>query len=284
LGEDRDSPLQKNFASRAHQNLSHFGALLNKWIILKEQLTPLELMDTIIGDVDYQEYIDDGSDEGRDRWENVQELRRLAYEYQDSSLEIFLERVALVSDQDTLESTISVPTLLTLHAAKGLEFAIVMIAGLNEGTLPHSRSFDDEEEMLEERRLFYVGITRAKDQLYLIHPQNKTSFGYPEPVLPSRFLDDIPSDLLDITRSSQAYPGLRSSNKYHSTIWGEAETREVPYDKKYEPGQRVQHPEWGEGMVLNSRIEGSDEIVDIFFEAVGLKRVVASMAQLVIIE
>lgn len=284
LGEKRDSSLQNKFSGRALVNLKPFGALLNKWINLKKQLTPLELMDAIISDVDYQEYIDDGSDEGRDRWENVQELRRLAYEYQDNGLEFFLERVALVSDQDTLESTTSVPTLLTLHAAKGLEFGIVMIVGLNEGTLPHSRSFDDEEEMLEERRLFYVGITRAKDQLYLIHPQNKTSFGYPEPVLPSRFMDDIPPDLLEESMSSQAYPGLRHSIQSHSTIWGNANTGEAPYEKKYNPGQRVQHPEWGEGMVLNSRIEGSDEIVDIFFEAVGLKRVVASLAQLVIIE
>lgn len=283
LGSNRESPLNRAFNNQALANLNHLGALLNKWKNLKEHQTPIELMDTIIKDVNYQEYIDDGSDEGHDRWENVQELRRLAYEYMDKGLEIFLERVALVSDQDTLETTTSVPTLLTLHAAKGLEFPIVIIVGLNEGTLPHSRSFDDEEEMLEERRLFYVGITRAKDRLYLISPQNKTAFGYPEPVQPSRFLDDIPTDLLEETRSLHAYPGLRSSGQFRRTFWGEAETGEIPYEKKYVPGQRVQHPEWGEGMVLNSRIEGSDEVVDIFFEAVGLKRVVASLAKLVIV-
>lgn len=284
LGENRDSPLQRTLNNRTYINLNHFGALLNKWVTLKDQHSPLELMDTIIKDVNYQDYIDDGSDEGHDRWDNVKELRRLAYEYQDSGLEIFLERVALVSDQDTLETNTNVPTLLTLHAAKGLEFPIVMIVGLNEGTLPHSRSFDDKEEMLEERRLLYVGITRAKDQLYLLYPQNKTSFGYPEPVQPSRFLDDIPSDLLEETKSLHAYPGVRTSSRHQSFNWKNAQTGEILDEKKYIPGQRVQHPEWGEGMVLNSRIEGSDEIVDIFFEEIGLKRVVASLAQLVIIE
>ena len=102
------------------------------------------------------------------------ELRRLAAEYQDQGLEAFLEQVALVSDQDTLKATAKAPTLLTLHAAKGLEFPVVFIVGLNDGTLPHSRSFDDPEAMMEERRLLYVGITRAKDRLYLIYSQNRS--------------------------------------------------------------------------------------------------------------
>ncbi len=160
-------------------------------------ILPWCLMDRILEESDYHSYIDDGTDEGRDRWENVLELRRLAAEFQDQGLEAFLERVALVSDQDTLNSTASTPTLLTLHAAKGLEFPIVLITGLNDGTLPHSRSFDDPEAMLEERRLLYVGITRAKDRLFLTCSQNRSAYGYAEPVTTSRFLDDVPYDLLD---------------------------------------------------------------------------------------
>ena len=128
------------------------------------ELAPLYIMDRILDETDYHGYIDDGTDEGNERWENVMELRRLAAEYQERTLSDFLENIALVSDQDTLETSANVPTLLTLHAAKGLEFPVVFIAGLNEGTLPHSRSFDDPEAMQEERRLLYVGITRAKDQ------------------------------------------------------------------------------------------------------------------------
>ncbi len=120
------------------------------------------LLDRILDETDYHSYIDDGTDEGTDRWENVMELRRLAAEYQERSLTEFLENVALVSDQDTLEAGANVPTLLTLHAAKGLEFPIVFIVGLNDGTLPHSRSFEDPEAMQEERRLLYVGITRRQ--------------------------------------------------------------------------------------------------------------------------
>ena len=122
------------------------------------------LFDRILSDIGYQEYIDDDSEEGQDRWDNVQELRRLAYEYQDRGLTAFLENLALVSDQDTLPEHSDSPTLLTLHAAKGLEFSQVFIIGLDEGLLPHSRSLDDPEEMAEERRLFYVGLTRAKNR------------------------------------------------------------------------------------------------------------------------
>ena len=166
-------------------------------------------MDRIIDDTDYHGYIDDGTDEGNDRWENVMELRRLAAEYQDRTVSEFLENIALVSDQDTIETSANVPTLLTLHAAKGLEFPVVFIAGLNEGTLPHSRSFDDPEAMQEERRLLYVGITRAKDRLYLVYAQNRSAFGYPEPVEPSRFLSDIPDNLLDETSSMRTMRSIQ---------------------------------------------------------------------------
>ncbi len=157
-------------------------------------------MDRILEDIDYHSYIDDGTDEGRDRWDNVMELRRLAADYQEQGISSFLEQVALVSDQDTLEASANVPTLLTLHAAKGLEFPVVFIVGLNDGTLPHSRSFEDPEAMMEERRLLYVGITRAMDLLYLVYSQNRSSFGYAEPAEPSRFLRDLPAALLNTTQ------------------------------------------------------------------------------------
>ena len=117
--------------------------------------------DHILEDTDYSAYIDDGSEEGRDRWENILELRRLVYEFITQGLTLFLETLALVSDQDTVPEFTEVPTLLTLHAAKGLEFSQIIIVGLDDGLLPHNRSFDDPEEMAEERRLFYVGITRG---------------------------------------------------------------------------------------------------------------------------
>jgi DNA helicase-2/ATP-dependent DNA helicase PcrA len=258
--------------------------MLLQWIDARDTLSPLALMDRILEDVDYHAYIDDGSDEGNDRWENVMELRRLASEFQEQGLEEFLERVALVSDQDTLETSINVPTLLTLHAAKGLEFPVVFITGLNDGMLPHSRSFEDPEAMMEERRLLYVGITRAKDRLYLLYTQSRSAYGYTEPVEPSRFLWDIPDGLLTATTTFQAPRRTAAQVSYRPERWKPVETVETvsqaQLEPSYQPGTRVQHPAWGEGMVLNSRLQGDDEIVDIFFQDVGLKRVMASLAQL----
>ena len=270
------------FQRRALTILAGFGELLTRWISQANELNPLQLMDRILDDIDYHAYIDDGTDEGTDRWENVMELRRLASEYQERTLSEFLENIALVSDQDTVETSVNVPTLLTLHAAKGLEYPVVFITGLNEGTLPHSRSFDDVEAMQEERRLFYVGITRAKDRLYLVYAQNRSAFGYPDPAEPSRFLDDIPDELLEDTSPyrtfrSSSLPGFNAKTIQWESKVTQTERSLTP---KYKPGSHVQHPVWGDGMVLSSRIQDDDEIVDIFFEDIGMKRVAASLANL----
>jgi DNA helicase-2/ATP-dependent DNA helicase PcrA len=268
--------------TRALTLLTGFGELLSRWISQAGELNPLMLMDIILDATDYHSYIDDGSDEGNDRWENVMELRRLASEYQEKTVGEFLENIALVSDQDTIEGNANVPTLLTLHAAKGLEYPVVFITGLNEGTLPHSRSFDDLEAMEEERRLLYVGITRAKDRLYLLYAQNRSAYGYPDPVMPSRFLDDIPDELLDDTSSYRVIRRTDLTSFDAKTIQWESKKSAAPRQEtpKYHPGTHVQHPVWGEGMVLSSRIQDDDEIVDIFFENIGMKRVAASLANL----
>jgi DNA helicase-2/ATP-dependent DNA helicase PcrA len=296
LAHNSESLHRQTLSGRAGTALSNFGALLANWLTLKDSSSPLSIMDHILEETDYHTFIDDGTDEGNDRWENVMELRRLAGEYQDQGLEAFLEQVALVSDQDTLETTANVPTLLTLHAAKGLEFPVVFIVGLNDGTLPHSRSFDDAEAMMEERRLFYVGITRAKDHLYLVYSQNRSAYGYAEPVEPSRYLMDIPYAMLDETQPSRSQQPARSPVSYRPERWQTSDVRYPPSEpagkdqsavlstavvqQRYHPGMRVQHSTWGEGMVLNSRMQDDDEMVDIFFEGFGLKRVVASLARL----
>jgi DNA helicase-2/ATP-dependent DNA helicase PcrA len=281
LGRDSE-PFKTSFPQRALTILAGFGVLLSHWITMIAELPPLNIMDRIIDDTDYHAYIDEGTDEGNERWENIMELRRLAAEYQDRTMSEFLQAIALVSDQDTIETNANVPTLLTLHAAKGLEFPVVFIAGLNEGTLPHSRSFDDPEAMQEERRLLYVGITRAKDRLYLVYAQNRSAFGYPDPVEPSRFLSDIPDHLLDESSSIRTTSPTRLGSFNPKAVQWESTrpgaTRLI--SQKYLPGAQVQHPVWGAGMVLNSRIQDDDEIVDIFFENVGMKHVAASLANL----
>ena len=240
------SPFWSQFSGRAALPLADFGALLTNWRAEAPRATVTELFDRIADDIKYKDYIDDGTDEGTERWENVQELRRLTTEYTEPHLTDFLETVALISDQDTLSEGKNAPTLLTLHAAKGLEFGVVFIVGLDDGILPHTRSFDEPEAMEEERRLFYVGITRAQDRLYLLRALRRGGRGYSEETIPSRYLDDIPPELL----SGQARGGhsFRATNRAPAPTW--LRTDPVPAaltEAKFQAGMRVMHPTWGEG-------------------------------------
>ncbi|MFT3890607.1 MAG: 3'-5' exonuclease [Anaerolineales bacterium] len=281
LARGAESPYWSAFSGRASLSLADFGGMLATWRSAALTLTVPELFDRIITDLNFKEYIDDQSEEGEDRWENVLELRRLADEYATRSMDEFLENIALVSDQDTIAEG-NVPTLLTLHAAKGLEFGAVFIVGLDDGILPHSRSFDEPEGMEEERRLFYVGITRAKDKLYLIRSIIRGGRGSQEETFPSRFLDDVPADLLvGKTRTGRSMRGAPSETKWQS-FRSQPGTASV-IETKFRAGTRVKHPSWGEGIVLDSKIQDNDEIVDVVFNSVGIKRLSASLANLKIL-
>jgi DNA helicase-2/ATP-dependent DNA helicase PcrA len=277
------SPLWAQFTGRAALPLADFGALLSNWKAEAARLTVSELFDRIVSDINYKEYIDDGTEEGEERWENVQELRRLALEYANRTMDDFLQDVALISDQDTLTEGKNAPTLLTLHAAKGLEFGTVFIVGLDDGILPHSRSFDEPEAMDEERRLFYVGITRAKDRLYLLRALRRGGRGYAEDTLPSRYLDDIPVELLSgKTRTGRSF---REAQHAQSPAWLRPDPKPAPVkDTKYRAGMKIRHAVWGDGIVLNARLQDNDETVDAVFESVGIKRMVASLANLKIVK
>ena len=192
-----DPEVQHPFSGRALNALSRFGNMLSAWINLRDEVAVSDLLDVILEQTSYRDYLDDGTTEGEDRWENVMEFRGAAGEEADISLSAFLEQVALVSEADNLEETPNATTLLTLHAAKGLEFPIVFLTGLEDGLLPHSRSLDDGEELAEERRLLYVGITRAKDRVYLSHAFRRTFYGDSSVSVPSRFLNDIPQELTE---------------------------------------------------------------------------------------
>ena len=280
LARGADSPYWLSLTGRATISLADFGGMLANWRVAAQSLTTAELFDRIIADLNYKQYIDDESEEGTDRWENVQELKRLALEYSTRTLEEFLENVALISDQDTLTDG-NIPTLLTLHAAKGLEFGAVFIVGLDDGILPHSRSFDEPEQMEEERRLFYVGITRAKDKLYLIRAIQRGGRGMAEETYPSRFLDDVPADLLvGKTRTGRAMRGAPQETKW--SFPSRPQSASV-IESKFRAGTRVRHSSWGEGIVLDSKIQDEDEIVDVVFESVGIKRLSASLANLKIL-
>ncbi len=289
LARGSNSPFWASFTGRASLPLADFGGMFANWKAAAEMLTVGELFDRIAADINYKVYIeDDGSEESQERWENVLELRRLALEFSTRTLEEFLENVALVADQDTITDA-NAPTLLTLHAAKGLEFGTVFLVGLDDGILPHSRSFDEPEAMEEERRLFYVGITRAKDRLYILRAIQRGGRGMAEETYPSRFLNDIPADLISgKTRTGRApsnssRAGARSA--LPETKWGTSSRSQTApvMETKFRAGMRIKHPLWGEGIILNSRIQDNDEIMDVVFESVGIKRLAASLANLTVL-
>ena len=276
LAEDPESPEHAVFNSRSRRSLLDLAEPLSRWLRGKDQVGLLDLMDTVLQDIGYRQYLDDGTDEGLDRWENLQELRRVAQDMGELDLTNFLEQVALVSDQDTLTDELNAPTLLTLHSAKGLEFPIVFIIGLDDGALPHQRSFDDPEAMAEERRLFYVGVTRAKDRLFLTRSFRRRMAGPSTLSEPSRFLLDLPPELVE-----GDLPGPHNwiETTYNQKTTWDSSPKPTP-EPRYRAGMRVRHPAFGEGVVIGTQIDFDDEEVTIEFEENGLKHLVASMANL----
>ncbi len=278
------------FGTRARKALEAFAAMLNEWIQLADESSVVQLMDIVLEQSGYSAYVLDGTQEGQERWDNILELRGVAADYEDMTLTEFLADVALVSDVDNLSDEVDAPTLLTLHAAKGLEFPVVFITGLEEGVLPHQRSFDDAEEMAEERRLMYVGVTRAMDRLYLTRVFRRSLRGQSDVADSSRFLDDIPAKLMQGTYSRTgrrvAQPAQRGSRLTgqpadRATSWHPSlQPGEGKQVAKFRAGQRVRHPKFGEGIVIESRLQRDDEEVSVVFEEAGIKRLLVSFAHL----
>jgi DNA helicase-2/ATP-dependent DNA helicase PcrA len=278
------SALQSPFDTRATHVLVGFVDLLDGLIAAKSESGVPDLLDRVIEVTGYERYIRDGTEDGEERWANIQELRRVAQDYAglrpEEGLPAFLEAIALVSDVDELDASEDKTSLMTLHAAKGLEFPVVFMVGMEEGLLPHSRSMEDPEQMEEERRLCYVGITRAKERLYLLHTFRRNLWGQAETSDPSRFLNDIPGHLL------KGKPDQASQSKVSTTrgllAWKEPSpaVSSGQHAPEFRAGDRVRHPKFGEGVVVNSRLSHGDEEVEIAFVGQGVKKLLASLANL----
>jgi DNA helicase-2/ATP-dependent DNA helicase PcrA len=258
------------FSPRSAKALTGFLAMLNELIEKSRELNIVELFDAVVERSGYKEYVLD-RDDGEDRWDNVLELRTVANDYRhlapEESLSAFLEGVALVSDVDSYDEKMDAVTLITLHAAKGLEFPVVFIVGVEEGLLPHHRSFDDAAQMEEERRLCYVGITRAKERLYLVRAFRRSLMGSTAPTLPSRFLMDIPSHLA-------VTPDSRGAAE-------EAVTPTLATKAPFNAGDRVHHAMFGEGIVVKCVATKDDQEVTVAFKGeAGVKRLLLSLAPL----
>ena len=256
--------------------------MLSKWRDLVSRSTVAELISEVVGDAQYESWIRDGTEQGEERWANVSELRAVATVYDDianeEALGMFLEEVALVSDVDDLPETADAPTLLTLHSAKGLEFAVAFIVGLEEGVLPHSRSMEDPEQMEEERRLAYVGMTRAKERLYLIRAFRRTRYGNADLNPASRFLQDIPAELLTGQR-----PATRVRAPAKAAPWGSRASQAFPrstHTPELRVGQQVRHPLFGDGVVIEIKQVREDAEIQVAFSGKGIKKLLASYAKL----
>ncbi len=279
-------PAAPSFPTRAKRLLLDFAEVWAAWVNLREQTSVPLLIDRVLSDIAYYDYLmKKNGDESR--WENVQELRSVAIDTSvleaSEALTTFLENVSLVSDVDNLPEEEEVPTLLTLHMAKGLEFPVVFITGVEDGILPHSRSQESPDEMEEERRLFYVGVTRAKDRLYLLHTFRRTLWGQEQLSTPSRFLRHIPASLVN---SGERKKKRRERTTAANTHLNQQEAQPSSWPKQnavepqFSPGEHVQHAVFGRGLVVNSALAGGDEEVTVVFDSVGIKKLLVSFAKL----
>ncbi len=292
--KQEDKP-ESPFNARTVQALAGFLTLINGLIEKSKNMDIVQLLDAVMKDTGYKSYLEE-DEEGETKWENIQELRTVAAEYKqmmpEEGLQSFLENVALVSDVDGMDDGGEAVTLITLHLAKGLEYPVVFIIGLEEGLLPHQRSIDADneshDEMEEERRLFYVGMTRAEKRLYLIRAFRRSFRGMTGANQPSRFLYDIPRNLITTPAQAekQARLNLSPQTQYpqpQRIPWDSAGT--PPKDAKpapdYKAGDHVRHAAFGEGVVVNCVPNGQDYEVTVAFKGTaGVKRLLLSYAPL----
>ncbi|MGD9116344.1 MAG: UvrD-helicase domain-containing protein [Dehalococcoidia bacterium] len=282
--EKSDGEEAPPFGSRIVKALVGFRGLMDEFIARSRELDLVDLLDLVVNKTGYEAYLMGGKD-GEDRWENVLELRTVANEYRHlpapEGLTAFLEGVALVSDVDGLDETVNATTLVTLHQAKGLEFPVVFIVGVEEGILPHFRSFADADQMEEERRLCYVGITRAKQKLYLVHSFRRNLMGSSTPSTPSRFLDDIPRRLVANSGLWQGEEGKVMSPLYSTRTKTPAPNTPSADVPELKAGDHVHHAQFGDGVVVNCRaVKDDKEAVVAFSGGVGVKKLLLSFARL----
>ena len=270
---------------RTRNALQVFTELVTSWHEARKQLPVVQLLDRIIADTGYESYVRDNTIVGESRWENILALRAVTAEAPELLLRDFLTDVALVADVDELDEQVEAVTLLTLHSAKGLEYPVVFITGLEDGMLPHSRSLDDSPQAVaEERRLLYVGMTRAKERLYLSYAFLRHWYGNSEPSQPSRFLADLPPEVLG--QSPQRKRATPKDQHWSAPGWAQALQRQPErrpaVQQRFHRGQHVSHRRFGEGAVQDSQIEGGEELVTVLFfdNRVGVKQFLAGLAPL----
>lgn len=279
---------------RAKASLENFAAMIFDLLNDIEGKDVLRLIEMVIKQTGYGDMLDKEAEhdpQGESRKENVGEFLSVAKDYMDSNpegnLQDFLENVALVSDVDDFESSDSKVTLMTLHAAKGLEFPVVFLTGLDEGLFPHSRTLMDPAQVEEERRLAYVGITRAERQLYVTNAVTRTMYGRISAYMPSRFLAEIPPQFMEDYHRKSAMPQSRTTavpGKQRVSILTKPVASSLPkkhaVTDTFAKGDKVRHKIWGIGTVLDVIGEGPNMQMKIQFPTKGVRQVVVKYAPL----
>ena len=278
-------------APRTAEQIAAFNALMSKYNGLQQELSPAELAASLVNELGIlREYKQEGTIEALSRAENVRELLLAIAEFtnqsgKEATLESYLENVALTTDLDNWDDRTNTVTLMTLHSAKGLEFPVVFITGLEEGLFPISRSLADPPALEEERRLFYVGATRAKTKLYLAWARNRRKFGETTASIASRFLREVDQSLVQIESSYRAFPGRRQRPARHSEADPMPRYEDESQEQlEYRAGMRVNHPTFGKGTImrLEPSVAGSLKL-RVLFDQEGEKRLVLPFAKLEIL-
>ncbi len=258
--------------TKAKQGLHELGDILASLRRLIEEASLPGLLDSLLKRIDYMDYLDDKTPQGESRQENVRELISVAQSYQDLGLDGFLEEVSLVSDIDSYDTNGKAVTLMTLHSAKGLEFPAVFMVGMEETIFPHSRSLYDQGEMEEERRLCYVGMTRAKEELYLIYASSRMIYGGVQHNPPSRFISEIDGQFQLDSVSLGGSAWQQSLDQPQVGISGRDE--ELQYVPELNEGDNVRHDIFGTGKVME--VDGDNVVV--YFKGKGSKKLNVAFA------
>lgn len=267
---------------KAKKGLVELGDILKSLRQLMDDVPPAALIDSLVRRIGYLKYLDDGTPQAESRQENVKEFMGVAQSYQEQGMALFLEEVALISDLDTYDPNGNVVTLMTLHAAKGLEFPVVCMTGMEESIFPHTRALYSPAEMEEERRLCYVGMTRAREELYMIYATSRMLYGGMQHNPPSRFLSEIDAGYVTETASGVSFTADFGGGGYDDRQYiaptppSVADNNEPRYVPDYEIGDGVKHQLFGSGTI--TELDG--DVATILFQGVGLKKLNIAFAPL----
>ena len=282
---DQYAPLSKN-----SRPLLEFARMMQDLMAQVDEVSLVETLDGLLEKTGYLTMLRQQGFEGQGRIENIEELKSNMVKYmeenEDATLSGFLEEIALYTDLDSYNADTDAVVMMTLHSAKGLEFPNVFIVGMEEGIFPGIQAMHHPAEVEEERRLAYVGITRAKKRLYLCNSSQRLIFGQTARNRPSRFLKEVPQELCDVHDQTLLARKLTGSNKVapkrpqHAQNNIGVAAQHTGTTIALSPGDRVKHKVFGEGMILSVTPMGNDHLVEIAFEKVGTKKIMSNFAKL----